>query len=119
MLPHLKWLRIVAAHPEESKYWNAKFWGAPTFEQDMEKWVNWLLPRMQCSGQYWVKNSKIEVDTNDQAEMEELVKKCLPHSYQKIQCHLAGDLIFKRGQYSQESGYWDEDYDSDRRWLGI
>ncbi|KAF2804523.1 uncharacterized protein BDZ99DRAFT_397596 [Mytilinidion resinicola] len=101
MLPHLKGLRIVAEQPVKER----SYYGAPTHKQEMDCWINWFPPYMQCLGQYLVRETKIEVDANDHAETEELVKKCLPYGYQKIQCHLVGDLIFKRGQYSWESGY--------------
>lgn len=105
MLPHLKGLRIVAEQPVEG----GSYYGAPTHKQEMDCWINWFPPYMQCFGQYLVRETKIGVDADDHAETEELVKKCLPYGYQKIQCRLVGDFIFKRGQYSWESGYWDDD----------
>jgi hypothetical protein len=105
ILPHLKGLRIVAEQPVEE----GTYYGAPTHKQEMDCWINWFSRYMQCFGQYLVKETKIEVDTNDQAETEELVKKCLLYGYRKIRCYVAGDFIFKRGRYSWESGYWDDD----------
>lgn len=105
ILPQLKGLRIVAEQPVKisSDYW------APSLEQQMERWVEWIMPFLQCIGQHMSKESVVQVDIDGQAETRELVKECLPHGYREIRCHYIGDLIFKRGRFSWESGYWDDD----------
>ena len=105
MLPHLKGLRIIAEQPVKAR----SDYNAPTLKQDMDCWINWFRPYLQCFGQYLLNKTKVEIDDDDQAETQELLKKCLPYGCQKIRCRLVGDLIFKRGQFSWESGYWDDD----------
>ena len=41
-------------------------------------------------------------------ETGEVVKECMLGRYREVQCRLAGDLMFRRGRFSYESGYWDD-----------
>ena len=105
ILPTLKGLRIVAEQPVEA----SSYHGAPSLEQKLDCWVKWIKPFLQCFGQYLSKETIVQVDINGWAETRELVKACLPHGYREIRCRHFGDLIFKRGRFSWESGYWDDD----------
>ncbi|KAF2011502.1 hypothetical protein BU24DRAFT_426585 [Aaosphaeria arxii CBS 175.79] len=80
MLPQLTMLRIVIDTP----VYKENIFDARTPKQKMEQCINWLLPYMQCFGQYLRAETKVEVDANGHAEMEELAKDCLPHGYQKV-----------------------------------
>ena len=104
-LPNLKVLRLVAQQPLTA----AGYYNAPTLEQEMDRWVEWIKPFLECFGQYLRSTIVVEVDDNDTKETSELVKECLWNNYRKVRCHLAGDLIFQRGHFSIESGYWDDD----------
>jgi hypothetical protein len=117
ILPQLKILRIVAQQPpEDPRYSNANL------EHDIEGWVNWLKPFLQCFGRHLSRRTIVEVDDDGREETAALVKKYLPDGYRKLQCHLVGDFVFKRGPYSWESGYWDDDdgpsgsWDADGDW---
>lgn len=105
ILPQLKLLRIVAEQPRKA----GGYYNAPTLEQDMECWVNWIRPFLRCFGRHLLGQTVVEVDDDGQVETEALLKECLPGGYRKVQCHVAGDLIFRRGRFSLESGYWDDD----------
>jgi hypothetical protein len=105
ILPHLKGLRIVAEQPVEA----GGYYNAPTLEQDMDCWVSWFRPFLQCFGRHLSIRTNVQIDDNGRAETGALIKECLPHGYREIRCRHAGDLIFKRGQFSWESGYWDDD----------
>jgi hypothetical protein len=92
----LKGLRIVAEQPVEALL----YYGAPSLEQDIDHWVKWIKPFLQCFGQYLLRETIVQVDINGRAETRELVEECLPHGYQEIRCRHVSDLIFKRGQFS-------------------
>ena len=77
--------------------------------------IGWPLEQegdtLDFEGDYWNlnknKNSLLLLS-------KQLSEECLDILYgeniSKLYCRLAGDLIFRRGQFSIESGYWD-DYD--------
>lgn len=46
MLPHLRVLRLVADHPLEA----GGYYNAPTLEQDIDRWVEWIRPFLECFG---------------------------------------------------------------------
>jgi len=80
ILPTLKGLRIVTEQPVEA----SSYHGAPSLEQEIDRWVKWIKPFLQCFGQYLSRETIVQVDIDDRAETKELVKKCLPHGYQEI-----------------------------------
>jgi hypothetical protein len=49
ILPTLKGLRIVAQQPVEASLYD----GAPSPEQEIDRWVKWIKPFLQCFGQYF------------------------------------------------------------------
>lgn len=105
ILPALKVLRIIAEQPVRA----SSYYGAPTLEQEMDRWFKWIGPFLLCFGRHLSDKTIIEVDADGQAETIELVQKCLPHSFREIRCPLVGDLIFQRGLFSIDSSYWDDD----------
>jgi hypothetical protein len=108
ILPGLRTLRIVAEQPlQPGGYFNA-----PTLKQETDRWVNWIRPFYECFGQHLSTGAIVEVDDDGRETTSELAK-CLPDGYRKVQCHLIGDLIFKRGHFSIESGYWDDPWSSE------
>jgi hypothetical protein len=104
ILPQLKVLRIVAEQPPE-----AESYSRPTPKTDQDCWINWIRPFLKCFGRHLLKQTIVEVDCDSRVETEALFKESLPCGYRQIQCRVVGDLIFKRGQFSWESGYWDND----------
>jgi hypothetical protein len=69
----------------------------------------WVRPFLQCFGQHLSRETIVQVDDDGLLETGELVKECLPDGYRKVRCRFVGDLIFKRGEFSLELGYWDDD----------
>jgi hypothetical protein len=104
ILPKSKTLRIVARQPTEALYPIAL-----TLEKKMDEWIEWFKHRLQCFAQHLSRETIVKVDIDGRTETGELLKECLPYGYQEIRCHLVGDLIFKRGHFSWQSGYWDFD----------
>lgn len=105
ILANLAKLCIVAQQPLEPRH----YYNAPSLEQDMDEWLTWLKPVLEYVNQYVSSGTVVEVDDDDREETSELVKECLPNGYRKVQTR-TGDLCFMRGEFSWESGYWDDDY---------
>ncbi|KFG84001.1 hypothetical protein MANI_024487 [Metarhizium anisopliae] len=106
VLPQLASLRVVAEQPiQPGGYYNA-----PALEEETDRWFKWITPFLECLGRYLSKNTLVRVDVDGRAMTKELFKRHLPHGFEEIQCHSDGDLIFERGQFSRESGYWDDEY---------
>ena len=38
-----------------------------------------------------------------------IVKECIFSGYREVRRRLSGDLIFRRGRFSYDSGYWIDD----------
>jgi hypothetical protein len=117
ILPHLKGLRIILEQPVEA----GSHYNAPTLECEMARWVNWVRPLLQCFGRHLSIQTEVQIDCDGRAETGALAKECLPYGYREIRCRHVGDLVFKRGQFSWESGYWDDDgpmnsHDADGDW---
>jgi len=105
ILPHLKGLRLLLEQPVEAR----DYYNAPTLEQHMDRWVNWIRPFLQCFGQHLSIRTNVQIDNDGRIETGAIMKECLPHGYREIRCRHFGDLVFKRGRFSWESGYWNED----------
>lgn len=105
LLPTLKGLRIVAEQPVEA----LSYFQAPSLEEEIDHWAEWIKPFLQCFGRYLAREVIVQVDINGQAETGELFEECLPHSYREIRCRHVGDVIFKRGRFSFYSLYSDDD----------
>jgi len=52
----------------------------------------------------------VEVDDDNITETSVVMKEHFPSGYRKVQTR-AGDFIFKRNEFSAESGHWGEHYD--------
>ena len=105
ILPNLKGLRLVLEQPVQAR----RDYNAPTLEQDIDRWANWIRPFLQCFGQHLSIRTNVQIDNDGRVETGAIMKECLPHGYREIRCRQFGDFVFKRGRFSWESGYWDED----------
>jgi hypothetical protein len=104
LLPNLKVFQIIAKQPVEA----GAYWNAPTLEQELNDWIKWATAYFDCFRRYLSTTTKVELDDDNRKEARFLADRYLPLTYQHFR-HPRGDLIFRRGQYSVESGYWDED----------
>lgn len=100
LLPNLKVFQIIAEQPMEAR----AYWNAPTLEQDLNDWVKWAMTYFHCFRQYLGTATRVELDDDNRKEARSLADGYLPLTYQKIR-HPRGDLVFRRGQHSIESGY--------------
>jgi len=85
------------------------YFGTPALEQEMDCWVKWIRPVLECFGQHLMTGATVHVDDDGRKETSALAKKYLSGGYRKVQCCLVGDLIFRRKQFSKKSRYWDRD----------
>jgi hypothetical protein len=67
-----------------------------------------LVTKIKCFGHHLSSDTIVKVDDNEQLETRDLAKRYLRGGYHAVRCRL-GDFIFKRGDFSLESGYWDDD----------
>jgi hypothetical protein len=106
LLPKLKGLRIIAEQP-------IRPFRPFLLEDDTSFWVDWTQPYLQCFGQYLSTGTDVQIDFDKRAETRALAKQYLPLGFREIRCRRFGDFVFKRGQFSLESGYWDDWNDGD------
>ncbi|KAK8900792.1 hypothetical protein QC760_010556 [Botrytis cinerea] len=103
IIPTLKILRLVAEQPIQKKYWDA-----PPLEKEMESWFMFMRAFLNCF-HHSSEGRSPEVDFNGKTETGEVVKECMLDGYREVRCGLSGDLMFRRGPFSYNSGYWDDD----------
>lgn len=104
ILPKLRELRIVARQPVDAE----SGYDIPTLDEDLKRWITWIEPFLRCFGRSLSKETIVSLDVDGQTETRELTANFIPHGFREVTCHIVGDLIFKRGRYSWESGYWDD-----------
>jgi len=63
---------------------------------------------IECLAKTLSTESTVLVDVNEREETGKLIQKYLLHGYQQMRTK-TGDFVFKRGEFSIESGYWDDD----------
>ncbi|KAF1994259.1 hypothetical protein P154DRAFT_448000 [Amniculicola lignicola CBS 123094] len=77
-------------------------------EDVFEKWTAWLTPILEYLGRALPRTAQIVVDANKGEDTVHIVENAMPG-----RCHFqrlrAADSIFRRGEFSLESGYWDDD----------
>ncbi|KAL3469914.1 hypothetical protein BJX99DRAFT_264732 [Aspergillus californicus] len=109
ILPSLKSLLIIAEQPIRA----GGYYNAPTLQQDIDEWLAWICPYLKYFGQHIPETLSVTVDDDGRKETRELAQKYLTPTC-RLQRSALGDFVFKRGRFSIESGYWDDDYDEPR-----
>lgn len=104
LLTDLSQLCLVVQQPLRA----GGYYNAPSLEEDIQEWIIWLEPILRYLARNIKMTTTVEIDDNDLAETGELVQKCFPSGYKKVKT-MTGDRIFMRGEFSLESGYWDDD----------
>jgi hypothetical protein len=110
IIPTLNILRLVAEQPVQETYLNA-----PPLEKSMESWFMFMRAFLNCF-HHLLEGKLLEVDFNGKTETGDVVKECMLGGYREVRCGLSGDLIFQRGPFSYDSGYWDDDYQGFGSW---
>lgn len=95
-------LCIVAQQPSQAQ---GKY-NALTFEEDMREWTAWLEPILQYISANVLKTTVISLDADGGVETTALMGRYFA-GYKVVETS-TGDLLFKRGEYSLGSGYWDD-----------
>ncbi|KAK6591985.1 hypothetical protein H4I95_11935 [Botrytis cinerea] len=103
IIPTLKILRLVAEQPVQETYWNAS-----PLQKEMESWFMFMRAFLNCF-HHLLEGRLLEVDFNEKTETGEVVKECMLGGYREVRCRLSGDFMFRRGPFSYNSGYWDDD----------
>jgi len=102
ILAHLRTLWIVAEQPrEDDHYWNGR-----TVMEDMKEWTEWLTPILECLAKTLSTECTLLVDVDEREETGKLIQKYLQGCRQTRT--KTGDFVFKRGEFSIESDYWDD-----------
>ena len=119
ILAELTKLSIVAQQPLQAR----TCFNAPSFEQEIEEWTEWLRAILQYIVRQLPSSCIVEADDDDRKETSAVMRQSLPSDYRKVQT-LAGDFCFRRNDYSEESDYWDDEYDdhdidSNASWLRL
>jgi hypothetical protein len=104
LLADLNRLCLVVPQPLKAR----GYYNAPNLEEDMREWVAWLEPILQYLAGDIAKAGIVEIDDNDLVETRELVQKYFSPGYKQVKT-ITGDRIFMRGEFSWETGYWDDD----------
>jgi hypothetical protein len=84
------------------------YYNARNLEEEKGEWVAWLEPILQYLGGIIAKTNIVEIDDNELVETRELMQKNFSPGYRKVKT-ITGDRIFMWGEFSWETGYWDED----------
>ncbi|KAE8451696.1 hypothetical protein EG329_003153 [Mollisiaceae sp. DMI_Dod_QoI] len=107
LLTDLSQLCLVVQQPLQARTY---YYNAPSLEEDVRKWVAWLEPIIRYLAQNIKETTTVGIDDNDLIETGEVVQKYFCSGYEKVRT-VTGDRIFKRGEFSWESGHWDDDDD--------
>ena len=76
--------------------------------EKMKEWIEWLTMILECLDKTLSTRSTVLIDVDRGEETDKLIQKYLPHGYRQIRTK-TGDFVFKRGEFSLESGYWHYD----------
>ncbi|KAF2465450.1 uncharacterized protein BDR25DRAFT_378606 [Lindgomyces ingoldianus] len=105
VLGSLSILGVIAEQPEPPSPYA---WPRVEPEDVFEEWTVWLTPILEYLGQALPRTAQIVVDANKEEDTVHILEKVIPG-----RCHFqrlrAADSIFRRGEFSLESGYWDDD----------
>lgn len=104
LLTGLSQLCLVAQQPLQAR----SYYNAPSFEEDMQRWIAWLEPILRYLAQNISEKTSVKVDDNKLVETGDVIQKHFRSGYERVQT-ATGDHIFMRGMFSWESGYWDDD----------
>ncbi|UKZ80055.1 hypothetical protein TrVFT333_007820 [Trichoderma virens FT-333] len=101
ILGNISIIGIVAEQPSLLE------WPKEELENALEEWTAWITPIVEYLGRSLNSEAKIVVDANDEERTVKVPEQAMPGrcSFQKFPM---ADVIFKRGRYSLQSGYWDD-----------
>ena len=105
VLGNLSILGVIAEQPESpSPYAFPRVKPEDVFEE----WTAWLTTILEYLARALPRTAQIVVDANKEEDTVQIWEKVMPGRcrFQRLR---AADLIFRRGEFSLESGYWDDD----------
>lgn len=107
ILGNLSILGVIAEQPESL---SLREWPKAEAENALEEWTAWITPIFEYLGRALHRETKIVVDANEEKETVQVLEKAIP-GRSRFQRLPMADIIFKRGRFSLESGYWDDNDD--------
>ncbi|PKK45219.1 hypothetical protein CI102_9344, partial [Trichoderma harzianum] len=102
ILGNLSILGVIAEQPESL---SLREWPKAEAENALEEWTAWITPIFEYLGRALHRETKIVVDANEEKETVQVLEKAIP-GRSRFQRLPMADIIFKRGRFSLESGYW-------------
>ncbi|KAF5263602.1 hypothetical protein FOXYS1_5643 [Fusarium oxysporum] len=105
LFSNLSILGIIVEQPEPSTPYELHMVDSDDVK---EKWIAWLTPILEYINRAVPSRIKIVADTNQMAEATQIVEGAMPGRC-NFQTLRAADSIFRRVEFSYESGYWDDD----------
>ena len=96
-------LCLVTEQPVQKTYQNAL-----PLKKEIESQLRFIQAFLNCFHQL-LEGKVLEVDFNRKLETAEVVKECMLGGYCEVQCRLSSDLMFQRGRFLYNLGYWDND----------
>jgi len=105
VLGSLSILGVIAEQPEPP---SPSAWPRVEPEDVFEEWTAWLTPILEYLGRALPRSAQIVVDANKEEDTVQILEKAMPGRcrFQRLR---AADSIFRRGEFSLESGSWDDD----------
>jgi len=103
-LAQLSWVSIIAAGNHHNRSYGE---GNALYVKEVKQWTKWLAPAMECFEEYLSKDCYLEIDDNNVKETRAVIETCFGQRYRKVE-NPDADLLFRRGDYSWQSGYWDD-----------
>jgi hypothetical protein len=103
-LPQLSWVSIVVAPDYHNRSYGEQH---ALYIKEVKEWTEWLGPVLKCFQKYLSKGCYLQIDDNGVKESRAVIEECFGKRYRKVECPDA-DLLFRRGDYSWQSGYWDD-----------
>ncbi len=79
----------------------------------MEEWVAWITLILEYLSRVLPRAAQIVADANKEEDTIQIMEKVMPGRCRFQELRTA-DFIFRRGDFSLESGYWDGDDGSDQ-----
>ncbi|KAL7902789.1 hypothetical protein HDV63DRAFT_413162 [Trichoderma sp. SZMC 28014] len=104
ILGNLSILGVIAEQPESLSLGE---WPKAEPENAVKEWTAWITPIFEYLGRALNRETKMVVDANDKKETLQVLEKAIPGRCRFQHLPMA-DIIFKRGRFSLESGYWDD-----------
>jgi hypothetical protein len=101
-------ISILGVIAEQPKPPSPNAWPRVEPEDVFKEWTTWLTPIMEYLGRALPTTAQLVVDANKEKATTDALEKAMPGRC-RFELLRAADFIFKRGEFSPDSEYWDYD----------